>query len=81
MSRLSRITFVFLPLLFISGLFGMNVDVLKVNPPWWWYIVFAVVALALTMTVWIIFKRYPNVRRPCISRVLLWSYADRFVNS
>ncbi|CAN9200558.1 unnamed protein product [Alternaria alternata] len=40
MKRLSWITFVFLPLTFVSGLFGMNVNVLADNPPWWWYLVF-----------------------------------------
>ncbi|KAI5850168.1 hypothetical protein DFP73DRAFT_591034 [Morchella snyderi] len=39
MKRLSWITFIFLPLMFIAGLFGMNVDVLSDNPPWQWYLV------------------------------------------
>ncbi|KAH7020439.1 cora-like Mg2+ transporter protein-domain-containing protein [Ilyonectria destructans] len=38
MKRLSWITFIFLPLTFISGLFGMNVDILESNPSWWWYV-------------------------------------------
>ncbi|KAH6962424.1 hypothetical protein BKA56DRAFT_174480 [Ilyonectria sp. MPI-CAGE-AT-0026] len=56
MKRLSWITFIFLPLTFISGLFGMNVDVLKSNPSWWWYIPFAIGTMLITCTVWIIFK-------------------------
>ena len=40
----------------------MNVDVLEANPPWWWYAVFAIVTLGLTISVWIIFKRYRHVR-------------------
>ncbi|KAL2148135.1 hypothetical protein VTH82DRAFT_1797 [Thermothelomyces myriococcoides] len=31
--RLSWITFIFLPLMFIATLFGMNVDILECDPP------------------------------------------------
>ncbi|KAL3478816.1 ankyrin repeat-containing domain protein [Aspergillus californicus] len=57
LKRLSWITFIFLPLMFISSLFGMNVNVLESNPPWWLYIPLAVGTMLLTMTVWIMFKR------------------------
>jgi hypothetical protein len=56
MKRLSWITFVFLPLMFIASLFGMNIDILSSNPPWWIYIPFAVVTTLLTLAVWLIFK-------------------------
>ncbi|KAJ5817114.1 ankyrin-2 [Penicillium robsamsonii] len=56
MKRLSWITFVFLPLMFIASLFGMNVDILASNPPWWFYILFAVSTTLLTLAVWLIFK-------------------------
>ena len=58
MKRLSWITFIFLPLMFISSLFGMNVDILKSNPDWWIYIIFAVGTMILTLGVWILSKRY-----------------------
>lgn len=57
MKRLSWITFIFLPLMFISSLFGMNVDILKSNPGWWIYIIFAAGTMILTFGVWILFKR------------------------
>lgn len=57
MKRLSWITFIFLPLMFISSLFGMNVNILKSNPGWWWYVVFALGTMILTLGVWILFKR------------------------
>ena len=57
MKRLSWITFIFLPLMFISSLFGMNVDILKSNPGWWIYIIFAAGTMILTLGVWILFKR------------------------
>ncbi|GAB1317906.1 hypothetical protein MFIFM68171_08116 [Madurella fahalii] len=56
MKRLSWITFIYLPLTFVASLFGMNIDVLKSNPPWWTYLPFAVVTLGLTIIVWSIFK-------------------------
>ncbi|KAL1798213.1 hypothetical protein ACET3X_002250 [Alternaria dauci] len=61
MKRLSWITFIFLPLTFVSGLFGMYVNVLANNPPWWWYLVFMFGTLGLTISVWIIFRKYPGL--------------------
>lgn len=40
--RLSWITFIFLPLTFITGVFGMNVDIFKENPRVKWYFITAV---------------------------------------
>ncbi|KAK4243222.1 hypothetical protein C7999DRAFT_18406 [Corynascus novoguineensis] len=56
MKRLSWITFVFLPLMFIASLFGMNVDVLASNPAWWIYVPFAIGTMLLTLVVWLCFK-------------------------
>ncbi|KAL4867794.1 hypothetical protein BDV12DRAFT_170852, partial [Aspergillus spectabilis] len=39
------------------SLFGMNVDILESNPPWWLYLPLAGGTILLTLTVWIIFKR------------------------
>ncbi|KAL2820950.1 ankyrin repeat-containing domain protein [Aspergillus cavernicola] len=61
LKRLSWITFIFLPLMFISSLFGMNVDILESNPPWWLYIPLAGGTIVLTMTVWMIFKRNSDI--------------------
>ena len=58
MKRLSWITFIVLPLMFISSLFGMNVDIRKSNPDWWIYIIFAIGTMILTLGVWILSKRY-----------------------
>ncbi|KAK4223548.1 hypothetical protein QBC38DRAFT_46433 [Podospora fimiseda] len=54
MARLSWITFIFLPLTFISGLFGMNVDILESNPPWWWYFPFAGGIMTITFFAWMV---------------------------
>ncbi|KAL5335196.1 cora-like Mg2+ transporter protein-domain-containing protein [Aspergillus crustosus] len=54
---LSWITFIFLPLMFISSLFGMNVDVLESNPPWWLFLPLAGGTMLITLAVWIVFKR------------------------
>ncbi|KAL4744377.1 hypothetical protein BDW72DRAFT_188654 [Aspergillus terricola var. indicus] len=61
MKRLSWITFVFLPLMFIASLFGMNINLLESNPAWWLYVVFAAGTVVMTLSVWIIFKRNPGL--------------------
>ncbi|ORY56583.1 cora-like Mg2+ transporter protein-domain-containing protein [Pseudomassariella vexata] len=40
--RLSWITFIFLPLTFVAGLFGMNIDLFAGNPSIKWYFVVAI---------------------------------------
>ncbi|GAP90977.1 putative multiple ankyrin repeats single kh domain [Rosellinia necatrix] len=57
MKRLSWTTFVFLPLIFVASLFGMNVDILSDDPSWWWYFPVAGGFILLTFAVWILFKR------------------------
>ncbi|KAJ6256236.1 hypothetical protein Dda_9071 [Drechslerella dactyloides] len=52
LKRLSWITFIFLPMLFMSSLFGMNIDLLVNNPAWWWYLVWTAPALALVLLFW-----------------------------
>ncbi|KAK2760340.1 hypothetical protein FQN54_002408 [Arachnomyces sp. PD_36] len=49
LKRLSWITFIFLPLLFVASLYGMNVDVLKDNPAWTTYFYVAVPVFALVL--------------------------------
>lgn len=36
LKRLTAVTFLFLPLMFTSTLFGMNIDLLATNPSCWW---------------------------------------------
>ncbi|KAF2849627.1 hypothetical protein T440DRAFT_469051 [Plenodomus tracheiphilus IPT5] len=36
----------------------MNLDILADNPHWWWYVILAVGTIAVTISVWIVFKRY-----------------------
>ncbi|KAI0003433.1 hypothetical protein F4779DRAFT_621915 [Xylariaceae sp. FL0662B] len=71
MNRLSWITFIFLPLTFISGLFGMNVDILASNPPWWLYVPFATGTFLITSTIWIVFKRDQELQKR-IERKFAW---------
>ncbi|KAG8349560.1 hypothetical protein FVEN_g12258 [Fusarium venenatum] len=56
MKRLSWITFIFLPAMFASSLFGMNVNILEDNPDWRWYLLFVSTILFLTIAVWLLFK-------------------------
>jgi hypothetical protein len=39
----------------------MNIDILASNPPWWFYILFAVATTLLTLAVWLIFKHNSDV--------------------
>ncbi|KAL6229653.1 hypothetical protein BDW75DRAFT_245541 [Aspergillus navahoensis] len=57
MKRLSW--FVFLQALFASSLFGMNVDLLRGNPDWRWYILVVTILLSITLTGWLVFKYNP----------------------
>ncbi|KAL1639297.1 hypothetical protein SLS58_008010 [Diplodia intermedia] len=60
MWRLSWITFIFLPLTFISGFFGMNVDVFSKdenNPELKWYFIVTVPLMVTVVLFWLFFKR------------------------
>ncbi|KAH6869122.1 hypothetical protein B0T10DRAFT_569067 [Thelonectria olida] len=59
MKRLSWITLIFLPPMFASSLFGMNVNLFQDNPDWRWYILVAGSIVVLTIAVWLIFKCIP----------------------
>jgi hypothetical protein len=51
MWRLSWVTFIFLPLTFTVGFFGMNVDVFRDDPPikWWFIVSFPILLLVLIL--------------------------------
>ncbi|KAJ0416716.1 ankyrin repeat-containing domain protein [Aspergillus carlsbadensis] len=51
-TRISQFTFIYLPLMFASSLFGMNVDILRDNPGWYWYLLVAAVFLGITYTLY-----------------------------
>ncbi|KAL3440400.1 hypothetical protein BJX65DRAFT_314820 [Aspergillus insuetus] len=53
---ISYITFIYLPLMFTSSLFGMNVNVLRDNPGWYWYLPFAAVSLGLTLFTYVVYR-------------------------
>ncbi|OWY51284.1 hypothetical protein AALT_g4570 [Alternaria alternata] len=57
--RLSWITFIFLPAMFTSSLFGMNVNILKDNPDWRWFFLAGSICLVSTICAWLIFKYCP----------------------
>ncbi|KAF3097224.1 hypothetical protein TWF569_002899 [Orbilia oligospora] len=62
LKRLSWITFIFLPMLFMSSLFGMNVDLLANNPEWWWYLVWTIPCLILVMLFWFLYRIWDQRR-------------------
>ncbi|OQU93976.1 hypothetical protein CLAIMM_00404 isoform 1 [Cladophialophora immunda] len=56
--RLSWITFIFLPLTFLVGAFGMNVDALSQNPSLKWYFVAAVPLMLAVFFLWFAMRRF-----------------------
>jgi p-aminobenzoyl-glutamate transporter AbgT len=54
--RLSWITFIFLPLTFLAGFFGMNVDTFKRSPPLKWYFIVAAPMMLLILGCWLVFR-------------------------
>lgn len=54
--RLSWVTFIFLPLTFLVGFFGMNVDTFANDPSIKWYFIAAVPFLICVMISWLFFK-------------------------
>ena len=51
--RLSWITFIFLPLTFLVGFFGMNVDTFQQNPSLKWYFISVVPLMMLILLAWL----------------------------
>jgi hypothetical protein len=56
MWRLSWITFVFLPLTFITGFFGMNVDTFNDHPSISWYFISGTPLMILVFISWFVLK-------------------------
>lgn len=65
MWRLSWITFIFLPLTFLAGVFGMNVSELTSNPPLKWLGEFT--TLQWTLELMLDFYRYFIAASPLVS--------------
>ncbi|KAK2809675.1 hypothetical protein FQN49_008596, partial [Arthroderma sp. PD_2] len=63
MWRLSWITFIFLPMTFITGFFGMNVDTFQNNPSIRWYFIATVPFMLMVLILWYIIKHYLAARR------------------
>lgn len=61
--RLSWITFIFLPLTFVVGFFGMNVDTFSGNPSIKWYFIAAVPMMVLVFIFWYVIKHFLARRR------------------
>jgi hypothetical protein len=62
MKRMSWITFIFLPLVFVASIFGMNVDTFVDEQnivAWWWYPIASLILLIGVMAFWLVYKIYP----------------------
>ncbi|KAF2100037.1 hypothetical protein NA57DRAFT_75540 [Rhizodiscina lignyota] len=58
LKRISWLTFIFLPLMFMASIFGMNVDWFANNPEAKWYFVAAAVQLVVVLAVYVGTKYY-----------------------
>jgi hypothetical protein len=66
MWRLSWITFIFLPLTFMVGFFGMNVDTFQTDPKYpsiKWYFIAAVPLMLVVIVVYLFLKNSLSIRR------------------
>ncbi|KAH7118817.1 hypothetical protein B0J11DRAFT_77552 [Dendryphion nanum] len=63
MWRLSWITFIFLPLTFVCGFFGMNVDAFENNPSIKWWFVATIPLFAIVIVGWYGVKHSLSTRR------------------
>lgn len=61
--RLSWITFIFLPLTFLVGFFGMNVDTFQQNPSLRWYFISVVPLMIVILLAWLATKHW--TRKDC----------------
>ncbi|KAL5338939.1 hypothetical protein BJX70DRAFT_398140 [Aspergillus crustosus] len=53
---ITYISLIYLPLMFTSSLFGMNIDVLRDSPRWCWYLPFAAVSLVITFSSYFVYQ-------------------------
>jgi hypothetical protein len=60
-TTLPQRSFYSIELTFSQSLFGMNINLLESNPAWWLYAIFAAGTAGTTLSVWVIFKRNPDV--------------------
>ncbi|KAF4479744.1 hypothetical protein CGGC5_v012687 [Colletotrichum fructicola Nara gc5] len=65
MKRLSWITFIFLPLMFVASVFGMNIDALASNPHWHWPVIIAIPTALVAFSV-VFVLRWMEHRKPLI---------------
>ncbi|EXJ78210.1 hypothetical protein A1O3_09371 [Capronia epimyces CBS 606.96] len=62
--RLSWITFILLPLIFLAGIFGMNVDLFRHDPASKWYFISAAVLMVVVLVSWFAFRKFQSRNLP-----------------
>ncbi|KAH8148521.1 uncharacterized protein LAJ45_07624 [Morchella importuna] len=78
MKRLSWITFIFLPLMFITSFFGMNVDILAKDPSWHLYFFVSIPFLAIVIAIWVLCKYLPTPEffERSVGNYLSWAFGE-----
>ena len=59
--RLTQLAFIFVPLTFTTGVFGMNITPFGVNAPLWKFWITAILVSVGALALWSMFKRLENV--------------------
>ena len=67
--RLTWITFIFLPLVFASALFSMQVDLFTVSPPWQYFIYTCLVLMGIVLGGWLLLR---SRRRASMILKVIW---------
>ncbi|KAH0602894.1 uncharacterized protein H6S33_008544 [Morchella sextelata] len=72
------ITFIFLPLMFITSFFGMNVDILAKDPSWHLYFFVSIPFLAIVIAVWVLCKYLPlsEFFERGVGNYLSWAFGE-----
>ncbi|KAL8909127.1 MAG: hypothetical protein Q9171_005194 [Xanthocarpia ochracea] len=58
--RLSWVTFIFLPLTFLAGFFGMNIEEFQDNPAMKWYFIVAAPLMCIVLLSWLVVRTWTH---------------------
>ncbi|KAK0749662.1 hypothetical protein B0T18DRAFT_427746 [Schizothecium vesticola] len=75
LGRIQWVSFVFFPLILVSGLFGMNIDLLADNPSFVWYFAIAIPFMALVLVPMLVAQHYTKIQ----AKIAFWRHQGRVI--